>query len=74
MERKHLVFAILGVLTLGLAPFFPEPHLFGKVRWLMGGAEGMKFPDYFDLLMHGAPWAYLLIVLITLIIKKLKTR
>lgn len=43
-------------LTLGLAPFFPEPHLFGKIRWLMGGAEGMTLMDWLDLLMHGTPW------------------
>ncbi|WP_394996077.1 hypothetical protein [Emticicia sp.] len=29
-------------LTLGLAPFVPEPHIVGKVRWIMGGAVGME--------------------------------
>jgi hypothetical protein len=43
-------------LTLGLAPFVPEPHLFGKVHWVLGGAEGMKSMDWFDLVQHGAPW------------------
>ncbi len=47
-------------LTLGLAPFVPEPHLFGKIRWVMGGAEGMQAMDYFDLLLHGAPWLLLI--------------
>lgn len=51
-------------LTLGLAPFSPEPHLFGKVRWVLGGAEGMAPSDWLDLLMHGAPWCYLLISLV----------
>lgn len=51
---------LLLSLTLGLAPFFPEPHLFGKIRWIAGGAEGMQLIDWGDFLMHGAPWFLLL--------------
>ncbi|NNL83722.1 MAG: hypothetical protein HKP28_10045 [Winogradskyella sp.] len=51
---------ILLCLTLGLAPFHPEPHLIGKLRWLMGGGNGMKFMDYFDLVLHGMPFLLLL--------------
>jgi hypothetical protein len=51
---------ILLCLTLGLAPFVPEPHIVGKVRWLLGGAEGMQPLDYFDLLLHGFPWVLLI--------------
>ena len=47
---------IILSLTLGLAPFFPEPHFYGKVKWIIGGAEGMKPMDWFDFLMHGFPW------------------
>ena len=43
-------------LTLGLAPFYPEPHLLGKLRWIIGGAEGMQLMDWWDALMHGTPW------------------
>jgi hypothetical protein len=43
-----------------LAPFFPEPHLFGKIRWIMGGAVGMTSMDWFDFVMHAAPVALLL--------------
>lgn len=46
-------------LTLGLAPFVPEPHIFGKLRWLMGGAVGMKPIDWFDLVQHGFPFVLL---------------
>lgn len=46
-------------LTLGLAPFVPEPHLIGKLRWLMGGAVGMKPIDWFDLVKHGFPFVLL---------------
>lgn len=51
---------LLGALTLGLAPFAPEPHIVGKLRWLAGGAVGMQGMDWFDLLLHGAPWLWLL--------------
>ncbi len=46
-------------LTLGLAPFVPEPHIIGKLRWLMGGAVGMKPIDWFDLVQHGFPFVLL---------------
>ncbi|MCE2611407.1 hypothetical protein LVD13_00385 [Flavobacteriaceae bacterium D16] len=55
---------VLLCLTLGLAPYFPEPHLWGKIRWLAGGAKGMQAMDYFDVLMHGAPFILLLRLLI----------
>lgn len=51
---------LLLSLTLGLAPFVPEPHLFGKIRWVMGGAVGMGAADWFDLAMHGTPWVLFL--------------
>ncbi len=53
-------FVILICLTLGLAPYFPEPHLWGKLRWVAGGAKGMAPMDWFDLLLHGFPWLLLL--------------
>jgi hypothetical protein len=61
---------IMLCLTLGLAPFFPEPHILGKIRWVAGGAVGMKFMDWFDLLLHGFPW----VLLVRLSILKLKTQ
>ena len=54
-----LALPILAVLTLGLAPFSPEPHLLGKLRWIAGGAVGMGPMDWFDVLLHGAPWVWL---------------
>ncbi|MCA1762691.1 MAG: hypothetical protein LC664_06840, partial [Flavobacteriales bacterium] len=51
-----LIFAIILCLTLGLAPFQPEPHLVGKWRWLLGGAEGMAAMDWFDLVLHTFPF------------------
>ncbi len=58
---------ILLCLTLGLAPFFPEPHIWGKIRWIAGGANGMAVQDWFDVVFHG----FLFILLIRLIIFKL---
>lgn len=52
---------LIASLTLGLAPFLPEPHLWGKLRWILGGAKGMQLMDYFDLVMHGFPWLLLII-------------
>lgn len=60
---------LIGSLTLGLAPFTPEPHILGKIKWVMGGADGMTGMDWADLLFHGAPWIYLGISLLLLIRK-----
>ena len=68
--NNNLVMALLATLTLGLAPFFPEPHFFGKVRWVLGGANGMQPMDWFDLFMHGAPWVWLAYELVKLIVQK----
>ncbi len=54
-------------LFLGLAPFFPEPHLAEKVRMLLSG-ELSKPLDMFDLVLHGTPWI-LLLVKLSLIVK-----
>jgi hypothetical protein len=53
-------FLILLSLTLGLAPFVPEPHIFGKVKWILGGANGMQMMDWFDFFFHGIPFFLLL--------------
>ncbi len=62
-SNYNIGLAFVGSLTLGLAPFSPEPHLFGKVRWILGGAKGMQAMDWFDFLMHGAPFFVLFILL-----------
>ena len=50
-----VVFAIL----LGLAPFFPEPHIVEKLRMLSNG-ELTRPIDIFDLLMHASPTLFLI--------------
>lgn len=61
---------ILLCLTLGLAPFFPEPHLLGKLKWIAGGAKGMQFMDWFDVLLHGFPFVLLLRKIVISLFKK----
>lgn len=61
--KSKLFTPLLLSLTLGLAPFNPEPHLAGKIRWVMGGGVGMSTMDVFDLVLHGAPWIWLVYTL-----------
>jgi hypothetical protein len=56
---ERLAAPLIASLTLGLAPFVPEPHIVGKLRWVLGGAQGMGVVDWWDLVMHGAPWVWL---------------
>lgn len=58
-DRIPWSIAIIGALTLGLAPFFPEPHIWEKLKMLARGTL-VRPIDIFDLLMHAAPWALLL--------------
>ena len=62
-QKIPFITPLIIALTLGLAPFTPEPHLLGKIRWIAGGGTGMGSMDYFDLLLHGAPLVWLLISL-----------
>lgn len=57
-------------LTLGLAPFTPEPHIIGKLKWIFGGADGMQFMDWFDVVLHGFPFVLLLRLIILKIVSK----
>jgi len=67
---KNWKLILLLCLTLGLAPYFPEPHILGKIRWVLGGAKGMQLMDWFDLALHGFPF----ILLIRFIILKFLRR
>ena len=67
---KDFKIVLLLCLTLGLAPFYPEPHIWGKLKWLLGGAEGMLPMDWFDLLLHGSPFILLIWLIILKIAKK----
>ena len=56
---------VLLALTLGLAPFVPEPHLVEKLRMLTAGTLTRPI-DIFDLLLHGTPWLLLAAKLVRL--------
>ena len=57
--RGRVLLAAAASLTLGLAPFLPEPHVVEKLRRLVTAPAGMAPIDWFDLAMHGAPWVWL---------------
>jgi hypothetical protein len=45
----------VACLTLGLAPFYPVPHVVEKVGMLARGNLHRPI-DCFDLVLHGSPW------------------
>lgn len=49
---------IVLCLTLGLAPFTPEPHVWQKLKMLVAGTL-VRPVDIFDLMLHGTPWIVL---------------
>lgn len=62
---KSLFFPLLAILTLGLAPH-QDPHILGKIEWIAGGAKGMQAIDWFDFIMHSAPWIWFVIAIFKL--------
>jgi hypothetical protein len=68
-DRMNLPILIVVCLTLGLAPFMPEPHLWKKLKMLTS-VELTKPIDILDLLLHGTPWILLIIKLFLLETKK----
>lgn len=69
LDRIPVTVAVLAALTLGLAPFFPEPHIWEKLKMLATGTLTRPI-DIFDLLMHSAPW----VVLIAKVVRMVLTR
>ncbi len=57
--KVPLALLLVFCLTLGLAPFVPEPHLWEKLKMLANGALQRPL-DIFDLLLHGTPWLLLI--------------
>ena len=55
---------ILLCLTLGLAPFVPQPHIWEKLRMLFAG-QLVRPIDIFDLLFHAWPFALLAYKVVT---------
>ncbi len=65
IDQTPLIYAILAAATLGLAPFFPEPHIWEKLKMLKAGT--LRRPlDIFDLALHLAPFLFLAAKLVRL--------
>ena len=69
MNSIPLYLLIAMALSLGLAPFVPEPHVVEKLRMLFSGNLG-KPMDILDLLMHGTPWVLLILKLVSMSMQK----
>ena len=67
-DRFPLYLFVIAALTLGLAPFTPEPHLWEKLRMLWAGSL-VRPIDVFDLILHATPW-----ILLCLKVLRLATR
>lgn len=63
LDRIPLWILVAVALTLGLAPFVPEPHLWEKLKMLAAGTLSRPI-DVFDLLLHAAPWMLLALKLV----------
>lgn len=59
---------VLACLTLGLAPFFPEPHIVEKLRMLHQGTLTRPL-DIFDFLFHALPWLVALMKLLRMALR-----
>ncbi|MCK4743951.1 MAG: RND transporter [Sulfuriflexus sp.] len=60
LDKLPWFMIIVFAVTIGLAPFAPEPHVIEKLKMLSAGNLARPI-DIFDLLMHSSPW--ILIVL-----------
>ena len=70
IDKLPLTALVIVALTLGLAPFSPQPHIVEKLGMLFDGTLSRPI-DIFDLLLHGAPWILLVLKLArTLVIAK----
>jgi len=69
IERIPLGVLVIVALALGLAPFFPEPHLWEKLKMLASGTLSRPI-DIVDLLVHGAPVVLLVVRLFSMARKK----
>jgi len=71
INKIPLPLLVVVCLTLGLAPFTPEPHLLEKLRMLTEG-ELTRPIDIFDLVLHGTPWILLVLKLYLLVTDKIQ--
>jgi hypothetical protein len=58
LSRIPLWALVVLCATLGLSPFTPEPHLWGKLKMLATGTL-IRPVDIFDMALHATPWLLL---------------
>jgi hypothetical protein len=58
IDQMSLTIFVIVALTLGLSPFFPEPHILEKLKMLAAGTL-VRPVDMLDLALHGLPWGLL---------------
>ena len=63
LDQFSLTLIILACVLLGLAPFFPEPHIWEKLKMLAAGDLSRPL-DIFDLVLHASPFIVLILKLI----------
>jgi len=63
LDQLSLPLILIACLLLGLAPFFPEPHIWEKLKMLAAGNLTRPL-DIFDLLLHATPFVVLVLKLI----------
>ncbi|WP_020560597.1 hypothetical protein [Thiofilum flexile] len=73
MNKLPWSLVIVAVLTLGLAPFIPEPHVWEKLKLLIAG-DLIKPIDWFDLVLHGTPYILLILKLLAQILPPSESR
>lgn len=59
LSKTPLSLLVIACLTLGLAPFFPVPHVWEKLMLLTQWRLNRPL-DIFDLALHGTPWVLLI--------------
>lgn len=69
LAKIPLTIVVLAALTLGLAPFVPEPHIWEKLKMLAAGALTRPI-DIFDLALHAAPWLILAAKLVRMLVAR----
>lgn len=67
LDLLPLPLLVFLALTLGLAPFVPEPHIWEKLKMLAAGDLHRPI-DIFDLVLHAVPWLLLLAKLLRMAI------
>ena len=58
LDQIPLNLLVIAALTLGLAPFVPEPHIWEKLKMLVAG-DLTRPIDIFDLVLHATPFVLL---------------